>query len=105
MTTSPTGSVEPIRKRLAEISSSYSGYVMPQNKDLWIKMFEEIDRSMASEVRKARIDELNRVKDNSNEEYLGENWFEDENIKDNSAYEVPLSYIPGRIAELEREVK
>ncbi len=51
----------------------------------------------------ARIDEIKLTKDNSEESYLGEDWWADESIKDNSAHEVPLSYFENRIAELKAQ--
>ena len=51
----------------------------------------------------ARIYEIKLTKDNSEESYLGEDWWADESIKDNSAHEVPLSYFENRIAELKAQ--
>ena len=50
-----------------------------------------------------RLDEIKLTKDNSEESYLGEDWWADESIKDNSAHEVPLSYFENRIAELKAQ--
>lgn len=51
-------------------------------------------------VREARLDEIELTKANSEESYLGADWFADESITDHSAHEVPLSYFKRRIAQL-----
>lgn len=76
----------------------------------WIDMTAEVcavaDFITADRKRvalEARIDEIKLTKDNSEESYLGEDWWADESIKDNSAHEVPLSYFENRISELKSQ--
>lgn len=78
--------------------------------DVWSQMKDNqkiaLERLIADRKQhelEARLDEIKLTKDNSDESYLGEDWFSDENIKDNSAHEVPLSYFVKREAELKAE--
>lgn len=59
----------------------------------------------AAKEREVRIDELKRVKENSEQSYLGEDWFTDENINDSTAQMVPLSYFERRESDLVRSKK
>jgi len=53
----------------------------------------------------SRLAEIKSTKENSDVAYLSEDWFADENIKDNSAHEVPLSYFVTHITSLEQELE
>ena len=73
---------------------------------LWYdKLIDIVQADRKKHELKARIDEIKLTKDNSEESYLGEDWWADESIKDNSAHEVPLSYFDNRIAELKQELE
>ena len=70
---------------------------------LYSELMQLITADRKRVALEARIDEIKLTKDNSEESYLGEDWWADESIKDNSAHEVPLSYFENRIAELKAQ--
>ncbi|RYF29602.1 MAG: hypothetical protein EOO17_00870 [Chloroflexi bacterium] len=49
-----------------------------------------------------RIEEFNLLLKHGEEAYLGEDWWADENIRNQSACEIPLSYLDQRREELQR---
>ena len=100
----PTEQYKELREAIAKIVEAE--YKSPD----YIPAVERIDHVMqlitADRKRvalEARLDEIKLTKDNSEESYLGEDWWADESIKDNSAHEVPLSYFDNRIAELKAQ--
>lgn len=105
----PTEQDKELREKLTKLISQ-DGWVDVHEVDVDGQVNELVAIITADRKRvalEARIDEIKLTKDNSEESYLGEDWWADESIKDNSAHEVPLSYFENRIAELKalEEVK
>jgi hypothetical protein len=51
-----------LHQRLAKIAQSYGGYIGVDNKELWVEMFEQIEKEVAAQKQRweaeARKDEL-----------------------------------------------
>ena len=85
------------------LEKSFSYQILVLNKECRDELMQLIIADRERVALEARIDEIKLTKGNSEESYLGEDWWADESIKDNSAHEVPLSYFENRIAELKAQ--
>lgn len=90
--------IDKLEKRLAEWANRVSiGDLMP---DTLVRGAVQL---ITADRKRVALETLLDVKSNSTEAYVGEDWWDDDNIMDNSAYEIPQPYLDNRIAELKAQ--
>lgn len=68
-----------------------------------VERVEHIMQLITADRKRVALETLLDVKNNSEEAYVGEDWWSDDNVMDNSAYEIPRLYLDNRIAELKAQ--